>query len=255
MTGSSASQVAGTITSGSASVDRGRPQCARAAAGLEQDLGDLGAEHVAGVVEQGDERGVELRRVLEDAARLVEQLEPLVLLALGDVGAVGEEHRRRAERRAAQTAIGLIHMTVTASRARLVLASATIAPNRTISGSFWNCGAPPDSEIAVAIAKTHTTLAESVAANAAIQSVGPGMPVGAAIAWKIARSTTAMTAKFARLNAIFTADTRDVSSIAIADPISTATMYSFGREEEQAGDGRDLAAARTSATRAGSGRR
>ena len=34
-----------------------------------------------------------------------------------------------------------------------MFASATIAPNWIISGSFWNCGAPPDSEIAVAIAK------------------------------------------------------------------------------------------------------
>ena len=72
-----------------------------------------------------------------------------------------------------------------------------------------------------------------MAANAAIQSVGPGMPVGAASVWKIARSTTAMTAKFARLNAILTADRRDVSSIASADPVSTATMYSFGEKKKK----------------------
>ena len=60
---------------------------------MQEDLGDLGPEHVAGVVEQRDERRVELRRVLQDPARLVEQLQALVLLALGDVGAVGEEQR------------------------------------------------------------------------------------------------------------------------------------------------------------------
>ena len=132
-------------------------------------------------------------------------------------------------------------MTVTASSARLVLASATIAPNRIISGSFWNCGAPPDSEIAVAIAKTQTTVAESVAANAAIQSIGPGMPVGAAIAWKIARSTTAMTAKFARLNAIFTADTRDVRSMAMRRTGQHRDHVLVRGEEEEPGHRRDLA--------------
>ena len=93
VTGSSASQGDGHHHLRSAAMEGGRPQGAGTAASLEQHLGDLGPEHVAGVVEQRDERGVELRRVLEDPARLVEQLQPFVLLALGDVGAVGEEHR------------------------------------------------------------------------------------------------------------------------------------------------------------------
>jgi hypothetical protein len=58
----------------------------------QQHLRALGAEHLAGVVEQGGQRRVQLGRVLEDPARLVEQLQPLVLLAFRDVRAVGEEH-------------------------------------------------------------------------------------------------------------------------------------------------------------------
>ena len=61
----------------------------------QQHLGALGAEHLAGVLEQGGERRVELGRVLEDPARLVQQLEPLVLLALRDVRPIGEEHRQQ----------------------------------------------------------------------------------------------------------------------------------------------------------------
>ena len=64
-----------------------------AVAGPQEELGALGAEHLAGMLEQCAEGGVELRRVLEDPARLVEQLQALVLLALGDVRAIGEEHR------------------------------------------------------------------------------------------------------------------------------------------------------------------
>ena len=61
----------------------------------QQHLGALGAEHLAGVLEEGGDRRVELGRVLEDPARLVEQLESLVLLALRDVRAIGEEHRQQ----------------------------------------------------------------------------------------------------------------------------------------------------------------
>ncbi len=76
-------------------LDRGRPKrFAALAPSVESDLGDLRPEHRPGVVEQRDEGRVELRRVLHDPARLVEQLQALVLLALGDVGAVREEQRR-----------------------------------------------------------------------------------------------------------------------------------------------------------------
>ena len=62
----------------------------------QPDLGDVGPEHLAGVVEQRDERGIELRAALEDPRRLEQQFDALVLLALRDVRPVGE---RRGDRR------------------------------------------------------------------------------------------------------------------------------------------------------------
>ena len=71
---------------------RRRPEGVRAVdARVEHDLGELGAEHGPGVVEDRDDRGVELRRVLEDARRLVQELQALVLLALRQVRAVRDE--------------------------------------------------------------------------------------------------------------------------------------------------------------------
>ena len=67
-------------------------------------------------------------------------------------------------------------MTEIARRARLVFARATIPPNFSISGSFWNWGAPPDREMAVAIVSAPSRHATSIATNAAIQSVAPGRP-------------------------------------------------------------------------------
>ncbi len=53
-------------------------------------------------------------------------------------------------------------------------------PNRSISGSFWYWGAPPDSVMTVAIVRALRTVADIVAANAANQSreVGRGVEVG-----------------------------------------------------------------------------
>ena len=56
----------------------------------QADLGDVGPEHLASVVEQRDERGVELRAALQDPGRLVQQLDALVLLSFRDVGAIRE---------------------------------------------------------------------------------------------------------------------------------------------------------------------
>ena len=224
-------------------LDRGRPErVAALAAGIEEDLRDLGPEHVAGVVEQGDERGVELRRVLEDPAGLVEQLQPLVLLALGDVRAVGEEQRRRAGRRAARAASGSIHMIETASRARLVLASATMPPNWIISGSFWNCGAPPDSEIAVAIVSAPSDARRRASRRTRRSSRSrPACRSSVPRPWKTTSVTAAMNAKLARLNANLTADWRAVTSRATADPTRTASEVLVRGQEEQPDDGRDLA--------------
>ena len=58
-----------------------------------------------------------------------------------------------------------------------MLASATISPNWIISGSFRNCGAPPESVMTVAIVTELMIVAVEVAANAASHSRRPGMPV------------------------------------------------------------------------------
>ncbi len=64
----------------------------RVALGGEQDdLGDLGAERLDRAREQALERADDLRRARQRARGLVEELEALVALALGGVGAVGEE--------------------------------------------------------------------------------------------------------------------------------------------------------------------
>ena len=120
-------------------------------------------------------------------------------------------------------ALGLVHMTETASKARLVFASATIPPNRIISGSFWNCGAPPDRDIAVAIARTQTTHAARVAANAAIQSCGLGGPVNCPSRWKTTSSSTPITAKLLRLKMTFSTDWRAAKTRATIDPQSIAS--------------------------------
>ena len=83
---------------GGAVVARRRPQRLHLAAARVQDhLGDFGTEHRPRVTEQRDQGRIELGRVLQDPRGLVEQLEPLVLLTLRDVGLVGEEddHERK----------------------------------------------------------------------------------------------------------------------------------------------------------------
>ena len=98
--------------------------------------------------------------MLEDPPGLVEELETLALLALGEVGAVGEEDRHERDDEQPEQAAAR----PTGSRRRAARGSCSrprrAPPNWIISGSFWNCGAPPDSEIAVAIATALTTVAD-----------------------------------------------------------------------------------------------
>ena len=54
----------------------------------QADLCDVRPEHLPSVLEQRDERGVELRAALQDAGRFVEELDALVLLSFGDIGAI-----------------------------------------------------------------------------------------------------------------------------------------------------------------------
>jgi hypothetical protein len=126
------------------------------------------------------------------------------------------------------TASGSTHITEMARSARLVLARATIPPNLSISGNFWNCGAPPDSEIAVAIVSAPSRQATSTAVNAAIQSAAPGWPANDPRLWKTTSVTVEMNAKLARLNATLTIDWREVTSIATPEPTRTARRYSSG---------------------------
>ena len=66
---------------------------------IQDDLGLLGAEHLPGVGQHPQQGGVQLRSVLEDPRGLVEELQPLMLLVLRDVGLVGEEddHDRKGQ--------------------------------------------------------------------------------------------------------------------------------------------------------------
>ena len=123
-------------------LDRRRPQGVLAGgARVEEDLGALGPEHHPGVLEEGHDRRIELRRVLQDPARLVQELEPLVLLALGEVRPVGEEDGEQGDDEE-PTERGSSHRIDTASRARLVLATATRPPNWIISGQLLELGRP-----------------------------------------------------------------------------------------------------------------
>src|SRR5690349_3010304 len=96
-----------------------------------------------------------------------------------------------------------IHRIETASRARLVLAAAASPPNWTIWGSFWNWGAPPDSEMAVATHRDDRRVVTRVALNAAIRSAALGVPAFAARRWNTARAAVPPSPKFTRLNVSF----------------------------------------------------
>ncbi len=59
--------------------------------GEEHDLGHLDAERLARAPQQVHQRGLDVRRARERAGDAVEELQALVLGALGQVGAVGEQ--------------------------------------------------------------------------------------------------------------------------------------------------------------------
>ena len=121
-----------------------------------------------------------------------------------------------------------IHRTMTASSARLALASATMLLNRIISGSFLNCGAPPDSEMTVATRMAPRTLVAAAAARAATHSRGPGMATGWAMRWNTVRATTPHRANWAMLNARLIHELWRSASSAPVVPTSRASMYMSG---------------------------
>ena len=123
-----------------------------------------------------------------------------------------------------------------------MLATATRTPNLSISGSFWNCGAPPDRVMTVAMLSAVRTEATIVAANVAHQSSTPG--------WEPSRcdrrantesATTAVIAKLLTLNRILSGDWRETKTSA-GDRAEQERTEVVGRaEEEEADYGRDLA--------------
>ena len=208
----------------------------------------------AGVVEQRRDRRVELRRVVEQTARLVEQLESFVLLALADVGPVGEEDDRRRDRQEERRTRVTPQMTMIASRARLVLAIATMLLNRSISGSLVNCGAPPEREMTVATSTAPRAPSPRSHANAAIHSRGPARTAGVAIAWK----TAAPRSRRSELGDVVGA--LDPGLVPVeqergAGPDHAGQHVLAGRQEEQARGRRAARSARRNGARAGSGRR
>ena len=124
-------------------------------------------------------------------------------------------------------------MITTASSARLVLANATMLPNRTISGSFSNWGAPPDSVITSAIDTLLITAAANVAAKAANQATGSGVTVTSASNRTINRDTAATHRKLARLKAVLISRWRRWTRSAAPQPINIAARYSVGDNEKK----------------------
>ena len=125
-------------------------------------------------------------------------------------------------------AVGLVHRTAIASSARLVLARATRPPNWIISGSFWNCGAPPDIEIAAAMLVDARTLAASMATKVAIHAAGPITSPAGTSARKIAIAIAPVNAKLARLKMILRACSRDCRNSATPEPVNRAAMNPTG---------------------------
>ena len=111
----------------------------------------LGAERLERAGEQALERLGDLGRARERAVGLVEELEPLVALALGDVGAVGEEDGQQRARAAAAARARRSETISAAASARLVLVSVTARSIANICASVAEAEPPSESEIAAPI--------------------------------------------------------------------------------------------------------
>ena len=75
----------------------------------------------------------------------------------------------------------------------------------------------------MATATAPMRLVAVVVANAASQSCGPGTPDSLAIEWNSASETTAVNAKFARLNERLSVDVLPPRNSATPAPVSSAT--------------------------------
>ena len=153
---------------------RGRAWCAAGRClGREQDdLGDLGAEGLDRAGQQPLERDDDLGRARERAGRLVEELEALVALALGGVGAVGEETVTSGTTSSGSARTSEATMTAPAS-ARLAFVVVTVRSIVSMRRERLRPDQALEREIAAPI-RTTVMIAEAWVANSAkIQIIGP----------------------------------------------------------------------------------
>ena len=223
-------------------VDRRRAQGVGALlARVEDHLGDLGPEHRAGVIEQRDERGVQLRRVLQDPARLVEQLELLVLLAFRQVRPVGEEDRHERDQQEQDGARVDPHDR-DREQGEARVRQRHDQPELEHLGQLLELRRPARQRDRAWRSSAHRSRPRRASPRRRPPSRRrPAVRSSGAMRWNTARVTTAMSAKFARLNATLTIDWRAVTSSAIARSREDREHVFVGRHEEQPDDGRDLA--------------
>ena len=119
--------------------------------------------------------------------------------------------------------MGSCHITVIASSVTLVFATAMSPPNRIISGSLWNCGAPPDAVMTVATRTAETTLDALVAASAPSQSTRDGGAPWSVISWKTASVRIPTNAKWKRLYTILSGERVPPTRRAAPDPTTAAS--------------------------------
>ena len=152
----------------------------RGDARVQDDLGELGPEHLAGVARAG-RRAPSRARASAGGCGWTGRAARAARASRAPRRTPGRRGTRSTSGRISrsQSRVGSSHRIETASSARLVLAMATRPPNWIISGSFSNCGAPPEIVMTVAIVTALSTVATRVAANAAIQSGRCGAPPSA----------------------------------------------------------------------------
>ena len=130
---------------------------------------------------------------------------------------------------------------MTARVARLELAIATISLKLSIWGSRRSCGAPPDSEMAVATRVASSALVTPAAMNAASHSRGPGGPPGWRSRGRSIKATTAARLNWARLNARLTPDCLSIQEQRQPGAEDAGSDVLGRWQQEQEGDARHLA--------------
>ena len=187
--GSSGASLSGTIVVGGSRLGSRRPQrvAVRRRAGTGRPRPARPGTSSRAWSSSATMRRIELRRVLEDPAGLVEELEPLALLALGHVRAVGEEHgHERDDEQPEQARLDPQDRDGEQGQARVrdrdqrrrtgsSRAASGTAARRPTARSRWRS------------ASALTTVADERRANAASQSPRVGGPAGDARRWKTVR--------------------------------------------------------------------